>query len=649
MKHHKSTFRQHNVRTFLASLLTYMLLTSQLAPMAFAANAAKGSAPRNAEAKNAEVVSEKSAVTSERFAPVPVPLAAPAAVAPIITATKVDSFADSDGDGKAEPGEIITYSVTLTNTGPDPALNLTLNDTVDANTTLIAGSATSTPIGVGDAFSVLGNVRIQVPDGVSDLLANDNDPQTGTNAGLTITTLAGDNSAPFAGTSVNGGQVTATSGDGSFQYNPAPGFNGIDTFTYIVSDSNGASQPVTVTLTVSGMIWFVNSGATCSPVCDGRLTSPFIALTGAGSYDAVAADEAGDNIFLYAGPTYANSAALTLLNNQKIIGQGTNAGTTLQAAAGVTLPPHSDALPALNGNPASVTVTSTAAGIIVTAANNNELRGFTIGATTGAKLQSAAFGTLTVSEVALSGTGQALNLDSGTLAATFTSITSSSSTAQGIFLDQIAGSLTSTAGTTISGSTSQCLLVSASTANMSFGNTSCSGGTVGVSLQSNTGGTRTFGTLSISNNSGIGFLSTAGGNATITGATLIPAAAQTAPVGTGIDIQSLAAGTAVTFAATTVNKGNAGTGVNLGTIATPNLGNVTFNSLAITTANGSGLVSAANTGTTGSIIVSTNAGSISFHQWPGHQHHQDGRTGHTHLAQFRIALINKQYDPGRQS
>src|SRR6185503_10603373 len=83
--------------------------------------------------------------------------------------------------------------------------------------------------------------------------------------------------------------------------------------------------------------------------------------------------------------------------------------------------------------------------------------------------------------------------------------------------------------------------------------------------------------------------------------------AQTAPVGTAIDIQSLATGTAATFAATTVNKGNAGTGVNLGGVATGNVGNVTFNSLAITTINGSGLVGAGNTG---QINVTTNAGSI---------------------------------------
>ena len=127
---------------------------------------------------------------------------------------------------------------------------------------------------------MVGNVRIQVPDGVSDLLANDIDPDTGTNAGLTITALAGDASAPFAGTSTQGGQVTAATGDGSFAYNPAPGFTGTDTFTYTATDSDGNNSTATVTLTITGMIWFVNSAAGAGG--DGRLTTPFNCLVGAG-------------------------------------------------------------------------------------------------------------------------------------------------------------------------------------------------------------------------------------------------------------------------------------------------------------------------------------------------------------------------------
>ena len=608
--------KNHAARTFVASLLTYVLLTSQMAPMAFALNAASAGAPPTAEAKGPELASEKSEGASVSFAPVPVPLRiATAAVAPIISATKTDSFADSDGDGKAEPGEIITYSITIQNTGPDPALNLTLNDTVDPNTNIVGGSAHSTPIAVGDAFNVLGNVRIQVPDGASDLLANDIDPDTGTNAGLTITTLAGDNSAPFAGNSANSGQVTAASGNGSFEYNPPPGFTGSDSFTYIVSDSDGSSQAVTVTLTITGTIWFVNSAAASGG--DGRLTSPFNCYTGANSpgvqtcLSATAVDDPGDIIFLFSGSYVGGN---TLLNNQRLIGQGATA--TLASAGGVTVPTFSDALPTTGGASPTIT-TSVAATNAIPLGQGNLLRGFTVGNTTGAKIFGSNFGTLTVGnnaspDVILNGTGQALNLTTGTLSVSggFISVATTSSGTQGIVLAGVAdsdgagGSAFSFGSTTVSGSTSQGILIGTTTADLNLGNTSVTGGNDAIALTNNSAGTRTFGTVTTSGNSGIGFLhSAAGGITNVTGATTI-----TNPGGTGISIQNST--TAVTFAATTVNKGaSAGTGVDISNSS----GNTTFNSLGITTSNGTGLFGVGNTG---QINVTTNAGSIASTNGP---------------------------------
>jgi hypothetical protein len=597
MKYKTSIPHRRNTKTFVASLLTYVMLTGQLAPLALGFNR---SANRNLATKNSVTIDSSSQPTdgstsgkrNNDFAPVPKPLTvSPAAVAPIISATKTDSFADSDMDGKAEPGEIITYSITVTNTGPDAATNLTLNDTVDANTALVGGSVRSTPIGFNDAFNVLGNVRIQVPDGASDLLANDIDPETGNNTGLTITTLAGDASAPFAGTSVNGGQVTATAGDGSFQYNPAPGFTGTDTFSYTTTDSSGGgTSTATVTLTVTGVIWFVNSAA--DPGGDGRLTTPFNCLVGAGCFDPVAADDAGDNIFLYSG---SYTGGLTLLNNQKLIGAG--ASQALDMIAGVTVPSFSDALPPTGQAFPSVTTAVAATNAInISAGGSNTLRGFNIGNTTGAKIASAlsppaaAFGTLTISEMALSGNGQALNLDNGTVNATFTSISSNLSAGQGINLDQIAGTLVSTGGTTVTDPATQCILVTGSTANITFNNTSCTLATDGISLQNNSAGTRTFGTISVTGATGVGFLhSTGGGAVTVTGATTI-----TNPGGVGIDVDGSNAN--LSFAATTVSKNSTGIGVDLTNNATRTIG---FTSLAVTTTNSFAL----NTNNSGTVNV----------------------------------------------
>src|SRR5205085_55826 len=78
--------------------------------------------------------------------------------------------------------------------------------------------------------------------------------------------------------------------------------------------------------------------------------------------------------------------------------------------------------------------------------SGNTLRGFTVGNTTGTKISGTSFGTLTVGDnttpdVTLNGTGQALNLTTGTFAATsgFVSVATTSSTAQGISLAGIAG------------------------------------------------------------------------------------------------------------------------------------------------------------------------------------------------------------------
>src|ERR1044071_9876126 len=51
-------------------------------------------------------------------------------VAPVVTATKVDSFTDADSDGKAEPGQTLNYRVVVGASGQD-ATGVTFTDTVD--------------------------------------------------------------------------------------------------------------------------------------------------------------------------------------------------------------------------------------------------------------------------------------------------------------------------------------------------------------------------------------------------------------------------------------------------------------------------------------------------------------------------------------
>ena len=246
------------------------------------------------------------------------------------------------------------------------------------------------------------------------------------------------------------------------------------------------------------MIWFVNAAATCP--CDGRLTNPFVDLTGAGSFDAVAADDPGDNIFMYSG---AYTGGLTLLNTQRLIGQGASA--SLASITGITSPPFSDPLPATGG--ARPTVSNAAGSNIILGAGNT-LRGFDIGnsAAAGSGISGTAFGTLTVSELAISGTGRALDLDNGTLAATIDSISSSNSTTNGVTLNNVGGSFSVTGATTVTNATQEGISISnitnIGTPSLQFGAvTIASRNATGILLDNvdNSGGTMSFGAVSIPN------------------------------------------------------------------------------------------------------------------------------------------------------
>ena len=524
---------------------------------------------------------------------------------PTIAATMVDTiFTDVDGDGRADPGDTLEYTVVISNTGTD-ATGMVFSDTIDSRTTFVGGSVNTSPIAFDDSgYTASGNVRITV-SAASGVLTNDIDPDTGNNTGLT---------ASAGVTSAQGGNV-AMSANGGFSYNPAPGFTGTDTFTYTVTDAGGATGTGTVTFNVSGMIWFVNAAAGGGG--DGRLTTPFNCYTGVGCFSAVAVDDPGDNIFLYSG---AYTGGNTLLANQRLIGQG--AGATLSTITGITPPTGSDALPATGGARPTVT-TTVAATNAINLGSGNTLRGFNIGNTTAADISGTGFGTLTATEMDLNGTGSPLILTTGTLAATFDSLTATSAAGgPGVGLTGVGGTLTVSGTTSIAGagtlgisisgssvvanfgtsttvgSTTQGILIGTSTGNISFGNTNITAGTDGVSLQNNSAGTRSFGTLSTTNGTGVGFLHAGGGGLT----TVTGQATFTNPGGRCIDIQSAVASNGVTFANTIATQCG-GTGVFLNA----NAGAITFAQLDSTADSGQRAFQA--TGNTGAIT--STAGTMS--------------------------------------
>jgi uncharacterized repeat protein (TIGR01451 family) len=405
---------------------------------------------------------------------------------PTVTASKTDTLlTDVDNDGKADPGDTLKYTVTIGATGAD-ATGVNFTDTVDPNTTFVAGSLRTTPLARPDSYTATGNVRIQVP--APGVLGNDSDPD---GIGPAISVTAG------ASTSAQGGDVTMNA-DGSFAYNPPAGFEGTDTFTYTLNDNDtpNNTDTGTVSVTVSGMIWFINNNVGSSG--DGRLTNPFKTLAdfqavnnGTGNHPA-----ANDNIFVYESATdYVGP--VTLLNGQKFIGQ--DATASLASIAGITLAPNSDPLPATNsGNGTIVNITSAGNGINL--GQNNTLRGFT-GGNAASDIDGSSFGTANISDVTLNGNGEALNLSNGALNGTFGSISATNSATTGISLTSVGGSL-STGSTTVTNSTGIGINVNTSSATLNFANTSVTGsGNTGISLTTDTG-TITFGSLTITPDSG---------------------------------------------------------------------------------------------------------------------------------------------------
>ena len=378
----------------------------------------------------------------------------PAAVAladPIITVTKTDSLiSDLNSDGNVNPGDRLRYTVHITNSGNVSGTNVVFSDTLDPNTTLVSGSLKTSPVAVDDSYSTIGNIAITI-SAANGLLVND--------FGLPSPTVVN-----TSGASANGGSYTINS-DGSFSYEPAAGFTGADTFSYSITNGNG-TDTASVTVNVSGKIWFVNNNAgACSSNCDGRLSHPYTSLEAFRLVNNGVTNHPGisDTIFIYESSTdYAVSATLTLSAGQRLIGQ--DASSSLQALSGLTPALGSDPLPSVNSSNGTTAKIVSPIGIAINLGKNNRLYGLTIGQS-GTALQGSWFETLIVRDVAINTLGQGVLLDVGTADAIFSSVTSGGGTGN-VYLN-VNGSVDLGTGA-LSGAANTAFQVRGSTANITY-------------------------------------------------------------------------------------------------------------------------------------------------------------------------------------
>jgi len=131
------------------------------------------------------------------------------------------AFEDLNGDETGS--DSFTYTADDGNGGTDRA-----------TVTITVEGTNGAPVAEDDSFTTYEDSTLTV--GAPGLLQNDDDPE-------------GDPLTPSVASAPGHGTLTLN-GDGSFEYEPAPGFAGTDSFTYEVADGSGGTDQATVALEV---------------------------------------------------------------------------------------------------------------------------------------------------------------------------------------------------------------------------------------------------------------------------------------------------------------------------------------------------------------------------------------------------------------
>ncbi len=166
-----------------------------------------------------------------------------------VTIAVLSNDSDPDGDPlviqsvtQPEHGSVINNGTDVTYS-PDPGFSgidtftYTVSDgngaSGSASVTIVVAAVNDPPVAQDDSGTTDESLPV-----VIDVLSNDSDPDGDS---LSVQSV----NQPQHGDVVNnGGDVT---------YTPDPGFNGVDTFTYTVSDGHGASDSATVTVAVAAV------------------------------------------------------------------------------------------------------------------------------------------------------------------------------------------------------------------------------------------------------------------------------------------------------------------------------------------------------------------------------------------------------------
>ena len=170
-----------------------------------------------------------------------------AVAAPDVKATQTGTF-PSHPDSRAREGDTIDYTTIISNaTGTSDATGVKLTNPTPANTT-DTGTVTVSPLAVNDTYSTSQDAPLSVP-ALTGVLANDTGVPAPTVGGIVG---CADVTPPFSSCATTAGGSVTLNANGSFDYTPPSGFQGLDTFSYTAV--NGEAPPAatdnTATVTI---------------------------------------------------------------------------------------------------------------------------------------------------------------------------------------------------------------------------------------------------------------------------------------------------------------------------------------------------------------------------------------------------------------
>ncbi|WP_183101232.1 Ig-like domain-containing protein, partial [Nocardioides pelophilus] len=435
-------------------------------------------------------------------------------------------------------GDTATVSVTVTCVNDAPvADDETFNgpNAAVGNTVLVMNDPTDgAPAESGPKKTVAG-----------DLLAGDTDIDSAGPLTITAETVA----------SVDGGSAVIEA-DGDFVFTPNPGCTDLsDSFSYTLKDGDGGTDLGTVTVDLSGCVWYVDNSATAGG--GGLSSAPFDTLA-----EAEAASGVNQTIYLYDGDntTTGYAAGFDLQAGQRLLGEI------------VDLQIGSDLL--ATGTPGNRPTITASGADVVTIDDGNTVQGLELdpsGAGGGIAGGAGDSGGGTIADVRIIDAGTAgsqpgLELDGTTGTFNVSDLTVSTAGATGVRLNT-AGTVSFAGTGTISVTTSGAKALDLTGTNLGtsvFDSVTVTGSGSGAVAVTNTTGTLTFGDLALTTTSGTAGAFVLSNAAGVT----VPAAATTnvsSNGGRAIDV-SIAFGAVLNF--DSITSTNTTSGVSLTSLGT---------------------------------------------------------------------------------